>query len=78
MEINKNKKSVKFQRDMLNFHDFIQVFVFATNHHLNRLKNSPVIQLKGTHAAYFKTDIKQTDSDHIMTCAERLSLQLHV
>ena len=34
MENNKNKKSVKFQRDMLNFCDFIQVFVFTRNHHL--------------------------------------------
>ena len=30
MENNKNKKSVKFQGDMLNFYDFIQVFVFTT------------------------------------------------
>ena len=35
MENNKNKKSVKFQGDMLNFCDFIQVFVFIRNHHLN-------------------------------------------
>ena len=35
VENNKNKKSVKFQGDMLNFYDFIQVFVFTTNHHLN-------------------------------------------
>ena len=35
MENNKNKKSVKFQGDMLNFYDFIQVFVFTRNHHLN-------------------------------------------
>ena len=34
MENNKNKKSVKFQEAMLNFYDFIQVFVFTTNHHL--------------------------------------------
>ena len=34
MENNKNKKSVKFQGDMLNFCDFIQVFVFTRNHHL--------------------------------------------
>ena len=34
MENNKNKKSVKFQGDMSNFCDFIQVFVFTTNHHL--------------------------------------------
>ena len=35
VENNKNKKSVKFQGDMFNFCDFIQVFVFTTNHHLN-------------------------------------------
>ena len=35
MENNKNKKSVKFQGDVLNFCDFIQVFVFTRNHHLN-------------------------------------------
>ena len=34
MENNKNKKSVKFQGDMLNFCDFTQVFVFTRNHHL--------------------------------------------
>ena len=34
MENNKNKKSVKFQGDMLSFCDFIQVFVFTRNHHL--------------------------------------------
>ena len=37
MENNKNKKSVKFQGDMLNFCDFIQVFVFTRNHHLKFL-----------------------------------------
>ena len=36
MKNDKNKKSVKFQGDMLNFCDFIQVFVFTTNHHLNK------------------------------------------
>ena len=40
MENNKNKKSVKFQGDMLNFCDFIQVFVFTRNHHLNMQKFS--------------------------------------
>ena len=34
MENDKNKKSVKFQGDMLNFCDFIQDFVFTRNHHL--------------------------------------------
>ena len=38
MENNKNKKSVKFQGDMLNFCDFIQVFVLTPNHHLNILR----------------------------------------
>ena len=37
MENNKNKKSVKFQGDMLNFYDFIQVFVFTRNHHLKQI-----------------------------------------
>ena len=37
MENNKNKKSVKFQGDMLNFCLFIQVFVFTTNHYLKNL-----------------------------------------
>ena len=53
MENNKNKKSVKFQGDMLNFCDFIQVFVFTTNHHLNFphynsgiLPNSPYKPIK--------------------------------
>ena len=35
VENNKNNKSVKFQGDMLNFCDFIQVYVFSSNHHLN-------------------------------------------
>ena len=43
MENNKNKKSVKFQGDMLNFCDFIQVFVFTRNHHLKKDKKSQVI-----------------------------------
>ena len=32
-------KSVKFQGDMLNFCDFIQVYVFTTNHHLKGFNN---------------------------------------
>ena len=40
MENNKNKKSVKFQGDMLNFCDFIQVFVFTRNHHLKCNKSA--------------------------------------
>ena len=47
---NKNKKSVKFQGDMLNFCDIIQVYVFTTNHHLNTkilLKPGMPLQLNG-------------------------------
>ena len=40
MENNKNKKSVKFQGDMLNFYDFIRVFVFTTNHHLKAFNST--------------------------------------
>ena len=40
VENNKNKKSVKFQGDMLNFCDFIQVFVFTGNHHLKYLSSN--------------------------------------
>ena len=43
MENNKNKKSVKFQGDMLNFCDFIQVFVFTTNHHLKSKAGNHVV-----------------------------------
>ena len=42
MEHNKNKKSVKFQGDMLNFCDFIEVFVFTRNHHLKITFNFPI------------------------------------
>ena len=42
MENNKNKKSVKFQGDMLIFCDFIQVFVFTRNHHLKLLRDKAV------------------------------------
>ena len=34
VENNKYMKSVKFQGNMLNFYDFIQVFVSTTNHYL--------------------------------------------
>ena len=39
MENNQKKKSVKFQGDMLNFYDFIPVFVFTTNHHLKVVRD---------------------------------------
>ena len=44
VENNKNKKSVKFQGDMLNFCDFIQVFVFTRNHHLKVVINTNLEQ----------------------------------
>ena len=40
VENNKKKKSVKFLGDTLSFCDFIQVYVFTTNHHLNIPSNS--------------------------------------
>ena len=46
MENNKNKKSVKFQGDMLNFCDFIQVFVFTRNHHLTLLQSESAKNIK--------------------------------
>ena len=48
MENNKNKKSVKFQGDMLNFCDFIQVFVFTRNHHLKFIEYTgvPILYLQ--------------------------------
>ena len=51
MENNKNKKSVKFQGDMLNFCDFIQVFVFTPNHHLNinRTRSFPGADIGSDH-----------------------------
>ena len=53
MENNKNKKSVKFQGDMLNFCDFIQVFVFTRNHHLNvRAYENIQTKQKRTHIVY--------------------------
>ena len=45
MENNKNKKSVKFQGDMLNFCDFIQVFVFTRNHHLKPVLEGVVVSV---------------------------------
>ena len=45
MENNKNKKSVKFQGDMLNFCDFIQVFVFTRNHHLKPPAHFAVLEI---------------------------------
>ena len=63
MENNKNKKSVKFQGDMLNFCDFIQVFVFTRNHHLKRvfLQVAPSGKTKNLYwfpAAYAKQEQK--------------------
>ena len=52
MENNKNKKSVKFQGDMLNFCDFIQVFVFTPNHHL---KSAFATTTRGAHVTILAT-----------------------
>ena len=60
MENNKNKKSVKFQGDMLNFCDFIQVFVFTPNHHLKQA----CIQLPKKANTLICTCFKQADFDY--------------
>ena len=52
MENNKNKKSVKFQRDMLKFCDFIQVFVFTRNHHLNFVPHCEISKSFGIYKYY--------------------------
>ena len=61
MENNKNKKSVKFQGDVLNFCDFIQVFVFTRNHHL---KSCPPLNMKSTvfSKVYFQQNLDTNDS----------------
>ena len=62
MKNNKNKKSVKFQGGMLNFYDFIQVFVFTTNHHLNNLKFAAVGFFQGTQEPVRKSSGKRAIS----------------
>ena len=56
MKNNKNKKSVKFKGDMLKFCDFIQVFVFTRNHHLNLIKVSAIVEKFGMYRLYQETD----------------------
>ena len=55
MENNKNKKSVKFQGDLLNFCDFIQVFVFTRNHHL-KASIFPIIGKKNNQSSASDAD----------------------
>ena len=49
VENNKNKKSVKFQGDILNFGDFIWVFVFTTNHHLKQFREIHCFNVNFSH-----------------------------
>ena len=67
MENNKNKKSVKFQRDLLNYCDFIQVFVFTSYHHLKKLVQCILRVLFGF-AAVNKTRVSFTVADVQTTC----------
>ena len=57
MENNKNKKSVKFQGDMLNFCDFIQVSVFTRNHQLKPIKKQVISKASEAYVKikYYKT-----------------------
>ena len=63
MENNKIKKSVKFQGDMLNFCDFIQVFVFTRNHHLNCQKKPVFASVKKYMS--FSSLVKKFTADNI-------------
>ena len=75
MENNKNKKFVKFQGDMLNFCDFIQVFVFTRNHHLKQQKvlDSRCI---GVLPRFFVVFTKQRDlTDFLLALLGNLTIQ---
>ena len=67
MENNKNKKSVKFQGDMLNFYDFIQVFIFTKNHHLK------IYPSKKTR--YVCTSLNQLSTRRTKKCARNCDWQ---
>ena len=74
MENNKNKKSVKFQGDMLNFCDFIQVFVFTRNHHLNMPYVSisldfTVLKIRFLFVVYKWLDLIRLDMTFTQVCA---------
>ena len=74
MENNKNKKSVKFQEGMFNFCDFIQVFVFTTNHHLK------CIYILNVCAVCVKTQncIKQGKEFEVVHSVETINTELNV
>ena len=47
---------------MLNFYDFIQVYVFTTNHHLKRANKQFSIDDSATHPS-FESHLLSTDKD---------------
>ena len=69
MENNKNKKYVKFQGDMLNLCDFIQVFVFTTNHHLKEAKSfgEQFLSLKDRKTAILNAQTIRMLQTHVST-----------
>ena len=69
MENNKNKKSVKFQGHMINFCNFIQVFVFTTNHHLK--ENSHKIQSEHDGKPHAKNS-KESEQNFKTGCEDKL------
>ena len=73
VENKKNKKSVKFQGDMLNFCDFIQVFVFTRNHHLNLICTPPILLIT-TVIDVQQTYIQQLSKTAGLYCRVSLSL----
>ena len=81
VENNKNKKSVKFPGDTLNFRDFIQVFVFTANHHLTQSSYRYKIQWNFNGSNIFGTmkicskqkSAKKTEADITQTLKEIIS-----
>ena len=69
MDNNKNKKSVKFEGDVLNFCDFIQVFVFTRNHHLKngRLRRQKRIYVSCTNLFVNKLAFGSTEKHTYLT-----------
>ena len=72
VENNKNKKTVKFQGDMVNFYDFIQVFVFTTYYHLN---TEPIF-IKRTYLLIIQSKRSSRSYSTICSCFPHKSEQI--
>ena len=75
----KIKKSVKFQGDTLNFCDFIQVFVFTTNHHLKCIHiPSGVYKIDGLSGTSNTTEVLLGSSTFIVSDQANLEEMSHL